>query len=56
VLLVSYDRVDAELTGGEGVDCDAPECYLATFEIAADRVRRAPPWSDRMRFHTLSSD
>jgi hypothetical protein len=38
VLLVNYDRVDAELTGGEGIACAAPEYYLATFEIPDDLV------------------
>ena len=38
VLLVNYDWIDAEPTGGEGVTCVAAEHYLAVFEISADLV------------------
>ncbi|MEJ3658377.1 hypothetical protein WEH80_36005 [Actinomycetes bacterium KLBMP 9759] len=38
VLLVAPDGLSAESVGGEGIACYAPEHYLATFDVPADRV------------------
>ncbi len=38
VLLVSPERLKADLTGGDGTVCDAAAYFLAMFEIDADRV------------------
>lgn len=38
VLLVSLEKITADLTGGENTNCDAPAYFLATFAISAADV------------------
>ncbi|MPZ79619.1 MAG: hypothetical protein GEV28_04140 [Actinophytocola sp.] len=38
VLLLGDGRITADLTGGEGTNCDAAEYYLATFDVDAELV------------------
>lgn len=38
VLHVSQQHIDAELTGGENINCAAPVYFLATFTVDADQV------------------
>ena len=38
VLLLAHDKITADLTGGEGTACDAPEYFLVTFVAGADHV------------------
>jgi hypothetical protein len=46
VLHVGPDRVTAEATGPEEVDCAAPQYFFAAFDVPADRVPAAavPGW------------
>lgn len=38
VLLLDHDKISADLTGGDGAMCDAPQYFLATLVAPADKV------------------